>query len=445
VIRIDFAGGTIETRDQFDQTVYRIFEHNQRYLNLDCELLSQRNDPAGCFERLIQKAHEHYGQKVVILIDEYDKPILDQITHIELANQIREGLKNLYSVMKAQDEHIQFILMTGVTKFSKVSLFSGINQIRDITLDRRYATICGYTQHDLETIFAEHLAGVDWDKLKRWYNGYNFLGEAVYNPYDILLFIDSQHTYLSHWFETGSPTFLLKLFKQEHYFLPELEDIEVGEEILNSFEIENINPITLLFQSGYLTIERAWVDEFEEMIFRLKIPNKEVQSALNIHFIATYTKIKNQSKHLRQGLYHCLIAADLTLLEKQIISLFSSIPWRNFTQNDIDQFEGYYASVLYAFIASMDVMIIPEDINNQGQADLTVMIGDYIYIMEIKRDTSQVYDTSKPNSALQQIIDNQYAQKYLAQQAQGKTIIQLGLVFNTHARNLVAFDARQSS
>jgi hypothetical protein len=173
----------------------------------------------------------------------------------------------------------------------------------------------------------------------------------------------------------------------------------------------------------------------------LKIPNKEVQSALNVHFIAAYARIEHQSKNLRQGLYRCLMAGDLPLLEKQIKSLFAGIPWRNFTNNDIDQFEGYYASVLYAFIASMNVMIIPEDISNQGQADLTVIMGDYIYVMEIKRDTAVTYDTTQTNSALQQIIDNDYAQKYLVQQEQGKKIIQLGLVFNTNARNLVAFDA----
>jgi hypothetical protein len=291
VIRIDFADAKVTNREDLDHAMLTILKQHQEQFATPCEA----TNAVDCFRELIIKVDHTVGQKVVILIDEYDKPILDNILDIEQANEIREYLKSIYSVMKAQDAHIQFILMTGVTKFSKVSLFSGINQIVDITLNADYATICGYTQHDLETSFAEHLAGVDWDKLRRWYNGYNFLGESVYNPYDILLFIDSQHSYLSHWFETGSPSFLLKLFKQQQYFLPELEDIEVGEEILDSFDVENINPITLLFQSGYLTIDPAWVDEFEEMIFRLKIPNKEVQSALNIHFIVAYAKIEHQS------------------------------------------------------------------------------------------------------------------------------------------------------
>jgi hypothetical protein len=180
VIRIDFAAGSIEKREDLNQRLYVIFEDNQRRLKLDCDLLLEKGDLAGCFQRLIQKAYDKTGQKVVILIDEYDKPILDQIEKPELSAEIREGLKNVYSVMKGMDEYIQFIFMTGVTKFSKVSIFSGINQLEDITLKQDYATICGYTQGDLETQFAQHLAGVDWEKLKRWYNGYSFTGESVY-------------------------------------------------------------------------------------------------------------------------------------------------------------------------------------------------------------------------------------------------------------------------
>jgi hypothetical protein len=233
---------------------------------------------------LIQKAAAKYGTKVVVLVDEYDKPILDNIERPEIAAQVREGLKNVYSVLKGQDAYLQFVFMTGVTKFSKVSLFSGLNQLKDITLHRDYASICGYTQGDLETSFAEHLADVNWNKLKTWYNGYHFLGEAVYNPFDILLFIDNGLMFRSYWFETGSPSFLLKLFKQKQYFLPSLEKIEVGEDILDSFDIENINPITLLFQAGYLTIEKTFTKR-DRLVFALKVPNQEVQLALNDHFI----------------------------------------------------------------------------------------------------------------------------------------------------------------
>ncbi len=177
---------------------------------------------------MILKASEQSGQKVIVLVDEYDKPILDNIDDPERAAELREGLKNLYSVLKGQDANLQFVFMTGVSKFSKVSLFIGLNQLHDITLHEGYATICGYTQHDLETTFAGYLAGVDWAQLKTWYNGYQFIGEAVYNPYDILLLISGNRRYRNYWFETGNPSFLIKLFQQKAYFLPDPEQLEVS-------------------------------------------------------------------------------------------------------------------------------------------------------------------------------------------------------------------------
>ncbi len=436
VIKFDFAGGTIQNRQELDQRIHNLFELNQKRLGIHC---TQQWDIAGCFGELIENAHQQYGQKVVILIDEYDKPILDNIESPEQAAEIREGLKNLYSVLKGQDAHIQFIFMTGVTKFSKVSLFSGINQIVDITLDQNYSTICGFTQSDLESKFTEHLNGVDWQQLKEWYNGYQFMGEPVYNPYDILLFISKGLSYRSYWFETGSPSFLLKLFQKHRYFLPNLEQIEVGEEILDSFDVEHINPITLLFQAGYLTIDQVYTDELGEQSFKLRIPNREVRSALNNQLIAHYSGIEEDRKTLRQSLFRCLNQGDLPTLEKEIIRLFSGIPWRNFTQNDLPDSEGYYASVIYAFFASLNATVIPEDISNKGQTDLTVILGNYIYVMELKRDQQEDYQLQTPNPALVQIQQRDYAKKYLNS---GKQVFTLGLIFNTKTRNLVQMDCQ---
>lgn len=439
VIKLDFASGVIESSQDLDQRIRFLLEDNLRRLQLDCnELLTQ--DPAGCFARLIQHAYERFNKKVVVLVDEYDKPILDNIDDPGIAAEVREGLKNLYSVLKGQDAYLQFVLMTGVSKFSKVSLFSGINQLEDITLDKDYSALCGYTQNDLETHFAEHLQGVDWDKLKDWYNGYSFMGEAVYNPFDILLFIAKDKTYRNYWFETGSPSFLMKLFQKERYFLPSLESIEVGEEILDSFEIENINPITLLFQAGYLTIQNYGYDNLEEISFQLKIPNREVKAALFNQLLATYSQQAEQVKTYRQSLFKALSTANFQAIEQQITSLFASIPWRNFTNNDLAESEGYYASVLYAWLSSINTTIIPEDLTNQGQADLTLKLGEQIYIIEIKNDHTKAYQRQEPNLALQQVIDKNYAQKYLAEKQNGKQVHQIGMVFNKQARNLVQMD-----
>ncbi|WP_127470183.1 ATP-binding protein [Thiomicrorhabdus aquaedulcis] len=437
VIKLDFADGTIQSRKDLDVRILDLFYGAQTLLGIECEF---NTDLASCFRQLIQKAHAKYGQKVVVLVDEYDKPILDNIDNVEISAQVREGLKNIYSVLKGQDAYLQFVFMTGVTKFSKVSLFSGLNQLEDITLDSRFATICGYTQNDLQTSFAEHLDGVDWAKLKEWYNGYQFLGEAVYNPYDVLLFISKGLLYRSYWFETGSPSFLIKLFKKNRYFLPELDNIQVDENILNSFDVENINPITLLFQAGYLTIDSVNEDELEELNFHLRIPNREVQSALYSQLLSGYTHLAESVRSHRRNLLVLLKAADFDGVQAEIVSLFASIPWRNFTKNDIDSAEGYYASVMFAYLSSLNAHITAEDISNHGQVDLTVKLGDHLFIMEFKLDKSTDYQPQTPNPALQQIITKNYAQKHQAWSQAGKPIHQIGLIFNQNARNLVQMD-----
>jgi len=436
VIKIDFASGTLQSRKQLDERIEIILTENQQRLGI--ESCNERADIPGKFTDLILKAREKYGQKVVVLVDEYDKPILDNIDYPERAAEVREGLKNIYSVLKGQDAHLQFVFMTGVTKFSKVSLFSGLNQLKDITLSAHYATICGYTQTDLETTFAEHLKGVDWAQLKAWYNGYQFLGEAVYNPYDILLFISEERSYRNYWFETGNPSFLIKLFQQKAYFLPDLEQLEVSEEILDSFDVEAIDPVTLLFQAGYLTIEKAYAGFSGQFMFLLKVPNREVRQALNSHLINGYTQTMASEKlKIQHQVFDSLKQGDLPQLKTVLQRLFASIPWRNFTHNDLPNSEGYYASVLYAFFASLNAVITPEDTTNQGQVDMTVELGNFIYVMEIKLDKSPDYQEQNPNPALQQIQDKDYAQKY---RQQGKTVFEVGLIFNQQQRNLVQLD-----
>ena len=440
VIKLDFAAGVLRNRQELDVRLYRLLEENGERLGV--EFRREDNDIPGCFGDIIRYAHARYGERVVILVDEYDKPILDNIERPEIAAEMREGLKNLYSAMKSQDSHIRFIFMTGVTKFSKVSLFSGINQLRDITLSRGFATICGYTQTDLETTFASYLDGVDWDELRRWYNGYGFLGEPVYNPFDILLFISEERSYRNYWFETGSPGFLIKLFREQRYFLPDLETLEVSEEILDSFEVERIDPVTLLFQTGYLTI-RSTRFRRSRLLYRLEVPNQEVRIALNDHFIEGYSSLAPSSKErLQDGLYDTLARGDLDGMVTLFRRLFAGIPWRNFRGNDLAEAEGYYASVLYAFFASLNCEIIPEDLSNHGQVDLTVKLAGYTYVMEIKLDRDgKTCDESAPNPALEQIRERGYSEKYRHQP--GKGLFEVGLVFSARERNLIRADWRR--
>ncbi len=432
VILIDFATGVLQSRGDLDQRIRKILKLNQERLRVSC---SADNDIPGLLEDLILNCYKKYGKRVVVLVDEYDKPILDNIENPETAAQMREGLKNLYSVLKGQDAHLQFVFMTGVSKFSKVSLFSGVNQLRDITLSSGFATICGYTHDDLKSHFAEHLYGVDLEKVRQWYNGYQWRGETVYNPFDILLFISESCLYRNYWFETGNPSFLVKLFEKNRYFLPSLEGMKVTEAILDSFDIEKIDPITLLFQSGYLTIEKVFTRR-DRMMFRLKVPNQEVKTALGDVFIDGYTGGNPSDKiHFQDDLYTCLETGDVEGMTKVIQRLFASIPWRNFTKNSLADTEGYYASVLYAFFSSLNADIIPEDITNHGQVDMTVKLGDHIYVMEIKVVDTDTTDGLDHNPALKQIQEKGYAEKYRGRA--GVMVHEVGLVFSRKLRNLL--------
>jgi hypothetical protein len=431
VIKIDFADGVLKNREELDEKIRDILWTNGDRLGVD----AKKNSISGIFGEIITGAREQFGERVVVLVDEYDKPILDNVDNPNMAAEMREGLKNLYSVLKSQDANLQFVFMTGVTKFSKVSLFSGVNQLTDITIDTQYSSICGYTETDLRESFGDHLEGVDFDQVRHWYNGYNWTGsETVYNPYDILLFIGKGQVFRNYWFETGSPTFLVKLFQTNRYFLPNLEHLEVTEEILESFEVERINPVTLLFQSGYLTIERTFTRR-QRYMFALKIPNLEVRLALNDQFINAYTEIINEKSGIQDSLYEFMNRGDVESMIMAIKRLFAGIPWRNFTNNDLADFEGYYASVIYAFLSSLDARVIPEDISNYGQADITAMLGVHIYVMEIKVvEGNQV----QGNAALDQILQRNYAEKYRGEP--GKYVHEIGLIFSRSQRNLIQAD-----
>jgi len=199
VIRISFGNGVLQSRFELDQRIRGILRVNRLTLGLDLPSDLSVSDLSGSFEDLITQAHQQTGQRSVVLIDEYDKPILDNIDNDAAALEMREGLKNLYSVLKGSDEHLKFVFLTGVSKFSKVSLFSGLNNLTDITLDERYSDICGYTDADVDTVFAPELPGLDREQIRQWYNGYNWLGTPVYNPFGLLQLFRTRQI-RPHWF-----------------------------------------------------------------------------------------------------------------------------------------------------------------------------------------------------------------------------------------------------
>jgi len=426
VIHISFAEGKIESRDDLDAKWAELLEINANRLGLECHDVFDRK----CFSSLIRNAHKKYNQKVVILVDEYDKPILDNIENPELAKSIRDGLVNFYSVIKGSDEFLRFAFLTGVSKFTKTSIFSGLNNIEDISLNVDFGDICGYSQNDVETSFEPYLKGVDMDQLKSWYNGYNFLGSDMYNPFDILQFIRNKHVYKNYWFATGTPTFLMKLIKKYNYYLPNLANLKVDERILDSFDIENLDLEVILYQSGYLTIDTVSQRPRGGLLYHLKVPNKEVKQSLS-DYIIDYLAFSNANKRvdIQDTLYEALENADMKEFQSSIVSIFDSIPYNNYTNNQIANYEGFYASVIFIYLQSLGIRLIAEDAKNNGRIDLTLLMDKSIYIIEFKIDGK--------GDALQQIKDKEYASGY---RDQNKDIYLVGIEFNKEKRNISKFE-----
>ena len=423
VIRISFNSGDFKSKEGFEQRLFEILKFNQIYLDVKCE---NNVTSSGCFEELIYQAYNKYSQKVVILIDEYDKPILENIEDSDICRDRREELKNFYSVIKGADEYLKFVFITGVSKFSKVSLFSGLNNLDDITLDKKYATICGYTQNDIETVFYEHLKGQDFEKIKLWYNGYKFLGEGVYNPFDILLFISKGFEYRNYWFSTATPTFLLKLIEKNNYFLPNLENIVKDEMMLNSFDVDYIELETLMWQTGYLTIYESY-ESFKGMKYKLTIPNKEVKISLYSSIVNFMSKNTNSELN-QEKLYEAIIQQNFTTFETTFKSLFASIPYNLFTKNKMYQYEGYYVSVFYAYLKALGIELIGEDCTNKGRIDLTLKLPNSIFIIEFKVDGK---------SAIEQIKEKKYHEKYMSE---NKELFIIGIEFSKKERNISQFE-----
>lgn len=284
VLRFSFGSGVLKTPQDLVQTIHKQLEDHERKFDLPARYPDNRNR----FADLIARTRTKTGQGVVLLIDEYDKPILDNITDQASALAMRESLKDFYSVIKDSDASIRFVFLTGVSKFSKVSLFSGLNNLNDITLDARYSSLCGYTDEDIDTVFAPELPGLDRQEIKRWYNGYNWRGQAVYNPFDVLLLFDKREFH-PFWFETGAPSFLIKLMAQEGFFTPKLASLRTGAELISTFDVDCITPEALLFQTGYLTIAHCEQGASGKWRYTLGYPNHEVAMSLNSSLLAAYT------------------------------------------------------------------------------------------------------------------------------------------------------------
>ena len=405
------------------------------------------------FRTLIEKLHDTYEQQVIILIDEYDKPILDVIDNIEEAKAKREILKGFYGTIKGVDEHIRFIFLTGVTRFSKVGVFSGLNNLNDITLDNKFATVCGITQEELELHckdYIELLANKEQLtytecllKIKHWYNGFCFSedGSTVYSPYSTFLLLDKQK-FANYWFSSGNPSFLIKLLMKNKYYLPNLRATSVDPVFFDSFDIDKIDLTVLLLQAGYLTISKTPTtaflqDQNNQRELSLAPPNYEIFMSLNAYILQyIYGDAQFPSK-INQQFVNCIISDDIINLKTMITSLFASISHHWYTNNNIQEYEGFYCSVFYAFLVGSGYSVIAEDTTSHGRIDLTLILQNCVYIFELKttnKDKPPI-DTNH-NSALEQIISKGYADKY---HGKYNKIYLIGAEFSESERNVSDF------
>ena len=428
VIKISF-GVELRSAHMIRQALISSLDENKERLDIQCKT---NDNTSICFKELIYEIYKKYNQKVVVLIDEYDKAILDNLDQMDVAREAREIIKGFYTVLKDADPYLKFVFLTGVSKFSRASIFSGFNMLEDISLTPEFGDICGYTQTNIEVDFKEHLKGADLEKIKKWYNGYNFLGNDMYNPFDLLKFIRGKFSFKNYWFATSTPTYLIKLIEKNNYFLPNLSNVVLGEQILDSFDIDNIDLEVILYQSGYLTIDKQIEKPRGGFEYRLKLPNEEVKTSLNDFIIDFLTKQKNQKYRYQDNLYEALISNNIESFKTSLISLFASLPYNNYTNNKINQYEGFYASVIYVYLQSLGLNIIGEDVTNKGRIDLSIIMDKAIYILEFKVD-------SKENNALNQIKEKNYHQKYINKN-KDKDIYLIGIEFDSNQKNITNFE-----
>ncbi len=423
VIHIDFTLNKSDKKEELKSFI----ENKLKAIAEKNGIILSTNVYNQIFEELIVKLSGK--NKIVLLIDEYDKPILDNIEKPEIATEMREILKGFYQVIKGCDEYVRFVFLTGVSKFSKVSLFSGLNNLMDITVHRDYATICGYTQSDVEREFYEYMEGVDKERMKLWYNGYGWLGERVYNPFDVLLFFSNHKEYRNYWFETGSPAFLLKLFQKNRYFIPDIDRIRADDSLLSSFDVDNINPATLLFQTGYLTIDR-----YDDGVYYLRLPNLEVRSALYDSILKHYSGDAEKATGVKIDLKDDVRNGDIEGMIERFKRLFSSIPYNWYVNNELDRYEGYYVSIFYSVFHSLGLEVIGEDITNKGRIDITVKSKDKVFIFEFK-----VVKEKSETDPLEQIKKRKYYEKYQKSIEEKPEIYLIGIEFSEGERNIVNY------
>ena len=428
VINLNISKADCSSADLLNRGLCMILRESANELGIE---LSSELKSGYLFAELIDKAKE-LG-KLVILIDEYDKPLVENIyaDHIE---EIRQVLENFYINIKASDEHLRFVFMTGVTKFSKVSVFSKLNNLRDITMSEQFATMYGYTQEEVDHYFGDRIDELaDKNKIDReeyrktirkWYNGFRFHEDAqtVYNPVSLGMFINEGGRFKNFWFSTGSPTFIFRVLKKQNIdFFKTINEL-IPEFILDSFDVTNMLAAPLLLQTGYLTIESASF-MFDKTMYQLNFPNWEIRMAFEHHLLGMLTDrnlqdVSSEIARLQMALYSNNTAEMHRLLYNHI----AAIPYAQ--RSDMEE---NYQNIIYSVFRLMGANIHNEVHMNNGRIDAVIVNNDRIYIFEFKMEQSA-------DVAIAQIKERGYATPYLSS---GKPIKLIGINFSKEQRNIV--------
>ena len=384
-------------------------------------------------QNILHHLHHATGRRAVVLVDEYDRPILDALHDPELARANRDYLRGFYGIVKDSAEHVRFVFVTGVSMFSKVSLFSGLNNLEDISLDPRYGTICGYTEGDLDRVFAAELAGLDRDEIRTWYNGYSWLGaERVYNPHDVLLLL-RRRNFRPHWFETGSPTFLFRTLAEKSVSPMELEGRLADVSLVSKFDVDDIDPRALLFQTGYLTI----TDEERQghrTMYRLDYPNLEVRLGLNDGLLAWLGSRDADPFDQGTELLALLGADDFAGFGDRLRAWLSGIPYQWHARGDLARYEAWYASLLYMCLRTAGADPAVEESSSRGRADMVLRLGGRVFVLEFKVVDGGADADTALDTALAQMRERGYAERY---RADGTPVHLVGVACGPEARNLL--------
>ena len=435
VLYLDFNTGNYGASD--DLTI-NLNNHLCKWEELYGSKPSEQNFPLR-FAGLLERAYQQTGKQVVILVDEYDKPLLQTMgVNEELNEKYRNTLKAFYSVIKTCDEYIRFAFLTGVTKFSKISIFSDLNNLNDISLLPKYAGICGISQSELESTFAPEIEALaqanelTYDEtlkqLKQNYDGYCFAraSENMYNPFSLLRVFDGQ-IFQSYWFSTGTPTFLVNYLKEAHYYIPDLnENVELDEDGLQTYRAIPEDTLPILFQAGYLTIKEYIKDV---RLYRLGFPNDEVRYGFLHNLLPAYSDIPfGQTgvwvgrfvQDIRKGKVDCFM--------ERMQALIAGIPYDNFTEKNLKLREQNYQTAVYLVFALMGQFVQTEVQCSTGRSDAVVITADTVYIFEFK-----LFSNGSAEDAVNQIKENNYAAKY---KKDGKKIVLIGAGFDEKTKTI---------